>query len=207
MAAGLSIRPTSAGTGLWPCSCSGRRIRPCVAGSGAPAGVDQFSGQICAGRRLQAPPLSSWCSEVAAVMLLVVVVGVVTSSDGMCVVGGCRGGGPDLVDGVGFAASGVGGCCTVPLAAGAARMWCLCAVVCLALRGLVHRCVDDRFPSRVSALLVGSGPVDLFGLGVGRCGGRPGETLGLRRRPRRWRRLWRRFPPLRRRRGPLLPPP
>lgn len=113
---------------------------------------------------------------------------------------------PGLVDGVGFAASGVGGCCTVPLAAGAARMWCLCAVVCLALRGLVHRCVDDRFPSRVSALLVGSGPVDLFGLGIGRCGGRPGETLGLRRRPRRWRRLWRRFPPLRLRRGPLLPP-
>src|SRR4051812_31090082 len=53
---------------------------------------------------------------------------------------------PDLVDGVGFATSGVGGCCTVSLAARAARMRCPCAVVCLALRGLVHRCVDDRCP-------------------------------------------------------------
>ena len=48
------------------------------------------------GRRLQAPLLSSWCSEVAAVVLLVAVVGVVTSLDGMCVVGGCRCGGPGL---------------------------------------------------------------------------------------------------------------
>ena len=37
-------------------------------------------------------------------------------------------------------------CWPSSLAAGAARMRCLCAVVCLALRGLVHRCVDERCP-------------------------------------------------------------